>query len=90
MIQKKLNQLLQIDQLIRLKRTGNANEFSRKIGISRRHLYNRLEELKDLDLDISYDRNIQSYFYTRPYKIDIIFNIRELTEEEIISKNSIE
>jgi predicted DNA-binding transcriptional regulator YafY len=82
MIFKQLNRLQQIDQLIRQKRTGNATNLAAKLGISRRQAYNWLDELRDLGLEIEYIRDIESYVYTKPCKLDITFKVVELSEKE--------
>ncbi|HYX06631.1 MAG TPA: HTH domain-containing protein [Bacteroidales bacterium] len=83
MLLKQINRLQYIDQLIRQKRTGNAEEFARRLNISRRQLYYWLEELKDMGLEIGYNRTIRSYVFLKPYKIEINFQISELSDKEI-------
>lgn len=82
MIYKQLNRLQQIDQLIRQKRTGNAEELARKLSISRRLVYYWLDELKDMGLEIDYNRAAKSFVYQKPYQINVSFEIKELTYEE--------
>jgi predicted DNA-binding transcriptional regulator YafY len=82
MIFKQLNRLQQIDQLIRQKRTGNADDLAEKLHISRRQVYNWIEELKNYGLEIEYKREIKSFVYLKPYQINITLDIRELTVEE--------
>ena len=79
---KQLNRLQQIDQLIRQKRTGNAQELAEKMKISRRQVYNWLDELKAFGLEIEYNRQIRSYVYLKPYQINIQLDFRELSEQE--------
>ena len=82
MIYKQLNRLQQIDQLIRQKRTGNAEELAQKLRISRRLVYYWLDELKDMGLEIDYNREVKSFIYQKPYQINVSFEINELTYEE--------
>lgn len=83
MIFKQLNRLQQIDQLIRQQRTGNAEEFAGKLGVSRRQIYYWLEELREMGLEIEYSRELQSYVYAKTYKIDITFRIHEMKEMDL-------
>lgn len=83
MIFKQLNRLQQMDQLIRQKRTGNATEFAQKMGVSRRQIYNWLEDLRSMGLDIEYNRYKKSFTYRKLYKINIQFEIRELSKYEL-------
>jgi len=78
MIFKLLNRLQQIDQLIRQKRTGNADELAAKLNISRRQVYYWLEELKSYGLEIDYNRDIKSFVYQKPYEVTITFKVKEI------------
>ncbi len=78
MIFKLFNRLQQIDQLIRQKRTGNAEELAAKLNISRRQVYYWLEELKSHGLEIDYNRDLKSFVYRKSYEITIAFSVREI------------
>lgn len=78
MIFKLFNRLQQIDQLIRQKRTGNAEELAAKLNISRRQVYYWLEELKSYGLEIDYNRDLKSFVYRKPYEVTIAFTVKEL------------
>lgn len=78
MIFKLFNRLQQIDQLIRQKRTGNAEELAAKLSISRRQVYYWLEELKSYGLEIDYNRDLKSFVYRKKYEITIAFTVREI------------
>lgn len=84
MIFKQLNRLQQLDQLIRQRRTGNADELAKKLRISRRLVYYWLEELRELGLELYYNREIKSFIYHKPYQINISFEIKELTYDELL------
>ena len=85
MIFKQLYRVQQIDQLIRQKRTGSADELANKLQISRRQVYNWLEELKDMGLEIKYNRALKSFVYLKSYKVNIAFDVMELTNDELKS-----
>ncbi len=78
MIFKLLNRAQQIDQLIRQKRTGNADELAVKLNISRRQVYYWLEELRNYGLEIEYNRDLKSFVYLKTYEITIAFNVKEI------------
>lgn len=78
MFYKEINRLQQLDQLIRQQRTGNAHELAVKLKITRRHVYNILEGLRDLGLDIVYDRDRKSFVYKKSYQINIRLGISDL------------
>lgn len=57
--------------------TGNAEAFSRKLGISRSTLYNLIDELEAYGIDIDYSRERQSYIYRYPDLVEINLYIRQ-------------
>lgn len=52
-----------MDQLVRLRSTGQPCEFANKLFISERTLYNYLSILKEIGANIHYNKNCQSYEY---------------------------
>ena len=82
---KHLNRLQQIDQLIRQQNTGNADALAEKMGISRRQIYNFISELRDLGLEIEYKRNLNSFVYSKPYRINVKVDIQDLSHEEALT-----
>jgi hypothetical protein len=72
-----------MDQLIRFENTGDSNEFSEKLGISRRQLYYFVEELKVLGLPLSYDRKLKTFYYEKDCMLKIEISIKELGDSEL-------
>jgi predicted DNA-binding transcriptional regulator YafY len=70
-----ISRLERIFLLIKQGRTGNAEQFSRRIGISRRQLFNHLDEMRNLGLPILFDRNKQSYILTKKCEFKIEVNM---------------
>jgi transcriptional antiterminator len=54
----------QLGSLLRKESTGTADEFAKKIGVSRRTLQNYLQQLKDIEVPIDYDHYKRTYKYT--------------------------
>lgn len=82
MIFKQINRLQQLDQLIRQKRTGSADDLAQRLNLSRRQVYNWIDQLRDLGLEIEYNRGIQSFYYVKSYKVSIVIGIENLTDSE--------
>lgn len=72
-----LERLERMHQLISKRNTGSPSEFARKLHISPSRLYRILDEMRDLGAPISYDRQIMSYYYKKPYDIEIVFRFKE-------------
>lgn len=58
-----LCRLKRIDDLIRTKATGNPDQLARRLGISRRCLFDYLQLMKDNGAPIKYCPSRCSYFY---------------------------
>ncbi len=52
-----------IDENINRKATGTADEFAPKMKISRRNLFDKFNELRDLGGDIQYCNHRRTYYY---------------------------
>ena len=76
---KYVNRLERIDALVFMNATGTADQFAEKLGIRRSTLYQTLQELRFLGVDIKYCCRRQSYYYANDRRIRIII--------EAISKN---
>lgn len=81
-ILKYIKRLRRIDQLIRLKATGDSTEFAHKIGISRSVLMNNLKEIKELGAPICYDKYRKSYYYEKHKKLVINYVDYEILSEK--------
>jgi len=67
---EKLNTLERLDQLIRMKATGTPQDLADRLEISKRNVYNLLNDLRMLGAEISYDSNRQSYQYDEQIYFD--------------------
>ncbi len=51
-----------MQKLIYNEKTGTSDEFALKIGLSRRMLFNFLDDLRDMGLEIAYCRKRKTYY----------------------------
>lgn len=84
MIQIQIKRLRTIDRLIKSERSGNAQELADKIGISRKQVYNYINELKEIGVNIEYCRNKRSFVYNEPYEFLFNLRIKKLSNNEMI------
>mgnify|MGYP006292485855 len=68
-----IERLEKIEKLIHQSQTGTPDEFAGKIGISRRQLYNYLEEIRSYGIDIRYSRRHQSFLFKNNKRLKIHF-----------------
>jgi len=55
--------LTRLDNLIRRKATGTPKDLSNKLGVSERHAYRLINDLKNIGFPIAYNRIQDSYCY---------------------------
>ncbi len=64
-----------IDQLIRLRITGNPLNLANKLNISERQVYNIINKMKDVyKAPIEFDKNYNSYIYKETGRIVLGFH----------------
>lgn len=75
MNQESFNRIERIDHLIRIRGTGTASELAVKLGISRRSVYNILNEMKENGAPIRFDQFRGTYYYDEEgyFKISFYF-----------------
>ena len=69
-----IERLEKIDKLVRENKTGTPHEFAEKVGISRRQLYNYIEELRSYGIEIRYSRKNQNFHFENNRRLKINFN----------------
>ena len=57
--------------LIHMRATGNPMEFARKLGIRRSTLFQSLQEMKEMGVDIRYSNIRETYYYADENRIEI-------------------
>ena len=68
---KYIERLRRMDSLISMMATGTPEEFAEKIGIKRSTLFQSLQEMREMGLDIKYSFIRQSYYYANSRRIKI-------------------
>jgi hypothetical protein len=81
-LDKYIERLKQADQLIRMRATGKPSDFAAKLQVCKSHLFNILEDLRDLGLPLAYCREECTYYYERPSLLQIKINVVLLDEQE--------
>lgn len=81
-INKYVNRLRQINQLIRQQRTGSPKELATKLGISERQVYNSIDYLREKEVPVSYCRLRKTYYYSEPVDLRISFILVNLSTQE--------
>lgn len=77
---KTLERLQQAHELIKSECTGSPKEFASRLKVSERTIYNIIDQLKDLDAEIKYDRARKTYLFNNDFELSISLAVSVLTD----------
>ena len=80
---KQLERLRKIHRLIKLEATGTPLELSKTLRISIRQTYLLLEQLKELDAPLKFNRRSKTYYYELDFELTIQISVQVMTQEKL-------
>ena len=69
------------DEILRF-RTSSPDELAHKLHISKRHLYNVLDDLRVLGAKIDYSRSDYTFYYTNSFELHLNLQVEYLDEND--------
>lgn len=63
-------------------KTGNPVEFAQQMNLSRSHLYNLLEQIKEMNANIKYCKKKECFYYEKPFDMVFNYSLKTITEKE--------
>ncbi len=72
---KHIEKLQRLHNLICLECTGSPPELADRLSVSDRTIYYLLEQLKDFEAQIGYDRRRKTYYYKEDFILEVNFSI---------------
>jgi len=66
---KNLERLQQVHGLIKSETTGSPSNLANRLHVSERLVYNLIEQLKDFNANICYDRSRKTYYYSEDFQL---------------------
>lgn len=80
---KQIERLQLLNKLIIQESTGTPDELSARLGVSKRQLYNLMESLKVLGVEIEYSKQYKTYYYQGDAsRLDVSFSMTWISEGE--------
>ncbi|WP_299534248.1 HTH domain-containing protein [Ulvibacterium sp.] len=80
---KNLQRLQKTHELIKCECTGTPSELAKNLSISERSVYNLIEQLRDLNASIFYDRGRKTYYYHEDFQLKVNISIAVISNNEI-------
>lgn len=82
---KQLERLRKTHQLIKLENTGTPKELAEKLRISVRQTYLVLEQLRELEAPVLFNRRTATYYYQYDYELTIHISIQVIAREKLLN-----
>jgi len=79
---EQLERLTRLSRLIKQEKTGTPEEFASCLHISRRRLFEHLDELRTMGVQIDYSKQRGTYYFSNGHEIELRYSLK------IISKDS--
>jgi transcriptional antiterminator len=79
---ERLERIKQMHRLISDKTTGTPETFAKKVGLSRRQMYNQLDFFKSYNAPIKYSKVSQTFYYEGNFEINFEFSLTITVERE--------
>lgn len=76
-----------LHKLIRDKKTGSPDELAKRINLSKSRLLRIIEDLRLKGVPIAYSRQSKTYYYIKPYQMQIDMSFTTLNQDEIKEVN---
>ncbi len=86
---KQLERLNKVHKLIKLENTGSPFELSKKLHISEREVYRVIEYLRDIDAEVSFSRNSNTYYYTNDFELYVDVSVKTIVNNQSTIFNSL-
>lgn len=81
-----INRMQRLHTLIAKEVTGTPCQLAGRFRLSKRQLYNLLEEFREMGAEINYSRTRETFYYRNDFSLEITFKVSVLTpvEEKVI------
>ena len=72
---KNLERLKQLHQLIEIEQTGTPCELANRFRVSQRLIYNLIDQLRDFQAEICFDRKRKTYYYAEDFQFTVKISV---------------
>lgn len=80
---KSLERLQQLHELIEAENTGTPGELACKMSISKRMVYNLIDQLKNFEASICYCRKTKTYYYSKDFQLKVSISVSVISNNEL-------
>ena len=81
---KQIERLRKLHQLIKHEKTGTPKELARKFHVSERQVYLILDQLREMEAPVRYNRRINSYYYEGPFDLSVSISVKVMQGDKLL------
>ena len=81
---KQIQRMRRLHQLIKAENTGTPKELSRTLNISERQIFMILDQLREMDAPIKYNRRARTYYYNDSFELYINISVQVMQGEKLL------
>lgn len=78
---EQLERLKKMNRLIKAECTGTPNEFSAKLGISRRQMYSDIELISDMGIEVTYSKTRRTFHYCSKSELEVSYSLKVIPKD---------
>ena len=82
---KKIEQLKKVHKLIKRESTGSPKELASRVNVSERQIFIILEQLREMEAPIRFNRRTNTYFYDDDFELLINISVQVMQREKLLS-----
>lgn len=79
---KNLERLQRLHLLIEQEATGSPKELASRMHISERLVYNLIEQLRDYEADVCFDRKRKTYYYSDNFHLEVNISVSVVSNNQ--------
>lgn len=79
---EQLERFKQIIKMIKHEKTGTPEEFANSLQISKRRLYEHLDDFREMGVQIDYSKIRSTYYFSDGHEVELSFSLKVITKEK--------
>lgn len=79
----KMRKVVRLHEMILRQEPGDSYDIAKRLNVSRRHVFNLLEVLREMGATIAYVRQTHTYYYVEPFYMSVIYKATFGTRDNI-------
>jgi hypothetical protein len=79
---KQLERFQRIIKLIKHEKTGAPEEFANSLQIGKRRLYEHLDDLREMGVNIDYSKLRKTYYFSNGHEIELSYSLKIISKEK--------